>query len=497
MRLQISSVAEFFDSMPAFLPPTLAVAGCVIAAFVLAALLSALFRRVARRWSLAGDVSARSVQPLRAVLVLIAGWVAVRLWLGQETWSDGVEHALTVALIVAVAWLVATVALVVEDAIAAWYSMDLADNRHARRVRTQVQVIRRVTTAVVVVIAASVILLTFPGMRAFGASMLASAGLISIIAGLAVQSALANVFAGVQIAFTDAIRVDDVVIVEGEWGKIEEITMTYVVVHIWDSRRLILPSTYFTTTPFQNWTRRNADLLGTVELDVDWTVPMDEMRAEMQRLLDASDLWDERVSVLQTTEVREGFVQVRALASAADAPTLWDLRCYLREGLVAWLATRPRYAGIPRTRQHPIGPRPPENWTILPAEDAAPVEPAQGPQDVPSPPAVAPTPSETEQPAEPEPGEQPPAEPESGEQPPAEPELAAEPKVLRRSVRAGAPKQRESVGRSEARLFTGSIDAIERSKLFAGPDRSVLEEREEVATRSTRLAPAAKRPSKD
>ncbi|MEK8226103.1 mechanosensitive ion channel domain-containing protein [Oerskovia sp. M15] len=152
-----------------------------------------------------------------------------------------------------------------------------------------------------------------------------------------------------QIAFTDGIRVDDVVVLEGEWGRIEEITMTYVVVHLWDDRRLIMPCTYFTTTPFQNWTRRAADLLGTVEIDLDFRVPFGAMRAELKRLLAHTDLWDERVGILQVTDAINGVVRVRALVSAHDAPTLFDLRCFVREGLVEWLQ-RSSADSLPRTR---------------------------------------------------------------------------------------------------------------------------------------------------
>jgi hypothetical protein len=179
--------------------------------------------------------------------------------------------------------------------------------------------------------------------------VLASAGLVSIVAGLAAQSTLANVFAGMQIAFSDAVRVDDVVIVEGEWGRIEEITLTYVVVHIWDDRRMVLPSTYFTSQPFQNWTRRNSELLGSVEFDLDWRVTPGEMRAELERILARTDLWDGRTSVLQVTDAVGGYVRVRILVTAIDAPTLFDLRCYIREEMVAWLY-RSSPQSIPRAR---------------------------------------------------------------------------------------------------------------------------------------------------
>ncbi|MTG90682.1 mechanosensitive ion channel [Cellulosimicrobium sp. BIT-GX5] len=325
------------------------VAGALLA-FVLGTVISAVVRRAGRRSELARDLSRRLRRPDRAVLTVVAVWVAVRLTTDAATpWRPGVEHLLLIAFIVVGAWWVGAIAFVLEDSALQRYRTDTADNRHARRVRTQITVLRRLTVAVIVVCAVAGILLTFPAARAAGASLLASAGLISIVAGLAAQTSLANVFAGMQIAFTDAIRVDDVVVLEGEWGRIEEITMTYVVVHLWDDRRLIMPSTYFTTTPFQNWTRRAADLLGTVELDLDFEVPVGEMRGELRRLLALTELWDERVGILQVTDAVGGLVRVRALVSARDAPTLFDLRCFVREGLVDWLQ-RAAPQGLPRTR---------------------------------------------------------------------------------------------------------------------------------------------------
>jgi hypothetical protein len=145
------------------------------------------------------------------------------------------------------------------------------------------------------------------------------------------------VFAGIQIAFSDALRLDDVVVVEGEWGRIEDITLSYVVVHLWDDRRMVFPTSYFTTRPFQNWTRQDAAILGTVELDVDWSVPVEEARAELRRILEATELWDGRACVLQVTDAVHGWVRIRALVSAVDAPRTWDLRCLVRERLVDWL----------------------------------------------------------------------------------------------------------------------------------------------------------------
>lgn len=378
-----------------------AVAAGVLLAFVLGTVISAVVRRAGRRSELARDLSRRLRRPDRAVLTVVAVWIAVRLTTDASTpWRPAVEHLLLIALIVVGAWWVGAIAFVLEDSALQRYRMDTADNRHARRVRTQITVLRRLTVAVIVVCAVAGILLTFPAARAAGASLLASAGLISIVAGLAAQTSLANVFAGMQIAFTDAIRVDDVVVLEGEWGRIEEITMTYVVVHLWDDRRLIMPSTYFTTTPFQNWTRRAADLLGTVELDLDFEVPVGPMRAELRRLLALTDLWDERVGILQVTDAVGGLVRVRALVSAHDAPTLFDLRCFVREGLVDWLQ-RAAPQGLPRTRLEraadalevggpderegsgalgPDGAEAPGGLDRDAAEDGAPVAPARPPR---------------------------------------------------------------------------------------------------------------------
>ena len=200
-------------------------------------------------------------------------------------------------------------------------------------------------------------LLSFPGVRAVGASLLASAGLISVVAALAAQSTLANVFAGIQLAFSDAIRLDDVVIAEEEWGWIEEITLSYVVVRLWDDRRMVLPSTYFTSTPFQNWTRRNSELLGAVELDVDWGVDVGAMRAELERVVGDTELWDGRTQVLQVTDAVGGVVRVRALVTAVDAGTLFDLRCHVREQLVSWVQRQDDARPPAHARRARRGPR--------------------------------------------------------------------------------------------------------------------------------------------
>lgn len=365
----------------------LAAAAGLLAATIFVAVAGFLIRRLGKKSRLTRDLAQRMRRPIRAVLMVVALVIAVRISVPSaadlpegETeiwWRGPVLHLLTIILIALGAWAVGALAFVFEDRMLRRYSpSDGFDDRHSRRVRTQVTVVRRLTVALLVICAIAGILMTFPAARVAGASVFASAGLLSIVAGLAAQTSLANVFAGMQIAFTDAIRQDDVVVLEGEWGRIEEITMTYVVVHIWDDRRLILPSTYFTTTPFENWTRRRSELLGTVELDLDWEAPVSAMRGALKDLLAQTSLWDHRVGVLQVTEAVQGYVQVRATVSAADAPTLYDLRCYVREGMVDWLQ-RSAPEALPRVRVGDALPREDVPLAIPPGQslpvDVAPV----------------------------------------------------------------------------------------------------------------------------
>jgi small-conductance mechanosensitive channel len=316
----------------------------------------------ARRWPAVGALQRRSRVPFRVLVLMVALNPVVAMLRpgpgagsGDESlwWRWGGELASALAVISA-GWFLTSVALFVEDVGLSRWRTDVADNRLARRMRTQVLVIRRLTIAAGAVLTLGAVLLSFPGVRAVGASLLASAGLISVVAALAAQSVLANVFAGIQIAFSDSVRLDDVVIVEDEWGWIEEITLTYVVARLWDDRRLVLPSTYFTTTPFQNWTRRNSELLGSVELDVDWRVDPSALREQLDVALAATDLWDGRAHVLQVTDAVGGWVRVRVLVTASDAPRLFDLRCHVREHLVGWI--RDHDAGVPRQRVEMVDP---------------------------------------------------------------------------------------------------------------------------------------------
>ncbi|MET0989384.1 MAG: mechanosensitive ion channel family protein [Glaciihabitans sp.] len=327
----------------------IAVAIALIIALAAVAIVSVIFRGAAKRRQWPRALSSGARHPFRLLIVVIAVWIAVALTLPDPELRDGVNQTFRIITIAVGAWLLAGILSFTINFGLARYPTDIADNKVARRMHTQLAIVRRLSTAVIVILGLASILLTFPGVQAIGASVLASAGLVSIVAGLAAQSTLANVFAGVQIAFSEAIRVDDVVIAEGEWGRIEEITLTYVVVHIWDDRRMVLPSTYFTTTPFQNWTRNSSELLGSIELDLDWRVSPSAMREHLEDILDRTEIWDGRASVLQVTDAVGGFVRVRILVTAIDAPTLFDLRCYVREEMVEWIHSQDP-AGMPRTR---------------------------------------------------------------------------------------------------------------------------------------------------
>jgi small-conductance mechanosensitive channel len=248
-----------------------------------------------------------------------------------------VSNLLMALLIFSVAWTLIRLASVAEDVIADRYDVDVSDNLKARAIHTQFAILRKLSVVAIGVLALGLVLMSFEGFRELGTGILASAGLAGLVVGFAAQKTLGNLLAGIQIAITQPIRTDDVVIVEGEWGRIEEITLTYVVVRIWDLRRLVLPIGYFIEKPFQNWTRVSADILGTVFLYVDYTVPVDAIRAELERIVHGSTDWDGQVCGVQVTDTSPQGIEVRALVSATDASKAWNLRCDVREKLVSFL----------------------------------------------------------------------------------------------------------------------------------------------------------------
>jgi small-conductance mechanosensitive channel len=331
------------DNLPLLTPWLMAVGILAIVVIVVLVGHAAVHRvllRVASRTSSELDnlFLQRSWRPARTILPLLGVEAALPALPLPDGITGDVRHLVGLGLIASAAWLVISLLNVVDDAVVLRFPTDVRDNLSARRVTTQVKVLKRIATTIVIIVATSIGLMTFPQIRQLGASLLASAGLAGLVVGLAARSTLANLLAGVQVALTEPIRIDDVVIVEGEWGRIEEIRTSFVVVKIWDLRRLVVPISYFIERPFQNWTRTSADLIGSVFLYVDYTVPIDEVRAELKRVLDESThLWDGKVGLLQVTDSKERTLELRAIMSSADSGSSWDLRCRVRERLIDFL----------------------------------------------------------------------------------------------------------------------------------------------------------------
>ena len=260
-----------------------------------------------------------------------------------------VGHISTITIILGIAWFLILFFKVFKKRMLRKYDVHSTNNLKARKVYTQYTILENIIIFIIVTLALGIALMSFDSIRSVGVSLLTSAGIAGIIIGLAAQKAIGTLLAGIQIALTQPIRLDDVVIVEGEWGWIEEINLTYVVVRIWDKRRLVVPTTYFIENTFQNWTRTSADILGTVFIYADYGLPFDAIRKEQTRLLNTTDLWDGNVDVLQVTNATEKSVELRVLVSAKDSPTAWDLRVYLREKLLEFIQNNyPEH--LPKTR---------------------------------------------------------------------------------------------------------------------------------------------------
>jgi hypothetical protein len=275
--------------------------------------------------------------PIRALAPALLSRLVTPALTFPESIRSPLNQFLSLWIIVALAWLARRTVTMVGLMIMSRYPVEVEDNLEARRVQTQVRVVERVLTLVIVAIAVAAILMTFEEVRQFGVSLLASAGVAGIVIGFAAQKSLGTLLAGIQIAMSQPIRIDDVVIVEGEWGRIEEITLTFVVVRIWDERRLVVPITYFLDNVFENWTRTSAQLLGTVFVYADYAISVDRVRSQLKRILDNAELWDGRVWGLQVTDASEKTVELRALMSAENSSKAWDLRCHVREELIHFL----------------------------------------------------------------------------------------------------------------------------------------------------------------
>ena len=389
----------------------LAVAGALILALVLAEIVAAALRAVGRRRWLPAFLARRTRMPVRTLLAVVGVWVGVDL-VGDRL-PGWFEQAAAPATIAAAAWLLAVVLPACTDAALSRHRMDAPGRRHARGSRALAGVIRRVVVGLVLLAAVTAALLVLDGTRVAGLVSAGALVLVLVVLGAAVVPSLRDVAAGAQLALTDAVRLDDVIAVDGEWGRVEEITATSVLLQAWDDRRVVVPSRRLTGAAFENWTRRTADLVGTVDLDIDPGIPVVQVRAELVRLVEGNDLWDRRVAVLQVADATGGRVRVRAVVSAVDAPRLMDLRCDVREALVEWLRVQ---------------------------------VPSRGP----------------------------------GSELPIRPRHTVE--LLAGTPGAEAPDRTVRVDpRRDARLFTGSVFAVERSQAFIGPGADVLAERDAAA----------------
>ncbi|MFI8573426.1 MULTISPECIES: mechanosensitive ion channel family protein [Stenotrophomonas] len=312
-------------------------------------LLMALTRRLKNRDYRRARIARVISRPLAFALPLLLLIPALEATPLHGRWLDQSLRLLHIGLTGCFIWLLVRAVAAGEQAILRDHPMEVADNLEARRIQTQTRVLSRVLMGAIILVGVSLILLTFPMVRQIGTALLASAGIIGLVAGIAAKPVFGNLIAGLQIALTQPIRLDDVVIVEGEWGRVEEINSSYVVVRIWDARRMVVPLTWFIEHPFQNWTRRSADLLGTAFLWLDYTAPIPAIRAELERICKGEALWDGQVCVTQVTETSEHTLQVRLLVSARNSGDAFDLRCIVRERMLDFLA-REHPQALPRTR---------------------------------------------------------------------------------------------------------------------------------------------------
>ncbi len=329
-----------------------AIVGALAAALIVHRALVVLVGRAAKR-SKHKAIWAIFLRRCRRPAAFILPLLGILVVLPSSAIPDDIEKALerlvSILTIVAVTWGAIVVLGIWADISTVRQHVDIADNLRARQIETRVAILHRTLVTICVIVGVGTILMTFPNVRAIGTTLLASAGIAGLAAGFAARPIFENLVAGVQIAFTQPIRIDDVVIVEKEWGRIEQITATYVIVKTWDLRRLVVPLTYFINTPFQNWTRQTAELIGSVMIYTDYTVPVAALRAELENVVASSPLWDKKVWNLQVSDAMHDVVELRMLVSASNASDVWDLRCYVREKMIAFVQEQYPEA-LPRTR---------------------------------------------------------------------------------------------------------------------------------------------------
>ena len=327
----------------------LLLAGALLAAIAMHALLIVVLRRLISRGSIASSILKRIGGPTRLVMVLLALVLVLPVAEFNAEFAEATRQIMKVGVMVLLGWSAAIAINATARRVAGRHDIGVEDNLTARRIHTQINILRRVSLVGVFLVTLGTSLMIFPAVRSFVVSLFASAGVAGLVLGFAARPILTNLIAGMQIALTQPIRIDDVLIVEGEWGWVEEITTTYVVIRIWDQRRLIVPLSHFIEKPFENWTRESAAILGVVLWHLDYRAPIAEMRKKLEELLYANELWDGKVANLQVVDSGVSTITVRALMSARNSPTAWDLRCEIREQMLEWL--RAEYPdALPRVR---------------------------------------------------------------------------------------------------------------------------------------------------
>jgi small-conductance mechanosensitive channel len=342
--------SEALDSLlRSWLPPLLSAALALIVVVIAWRVCVALLHRLTRSRPVA-RLFLESAEGLSlATVALVALELVMQSAPNNLVGIDALRHLNSLALITAATWLAVRLFGAVADAVAVLYPANVRDNLLARRIQTQTRLLTRALASAAVLVGIACALLTFPSVRSVGASLLASAGIAGLVVGIAARPIVGNLLAGLQIALTQPIRLDDVVVVEGEWGRIEEIGRAFVTIALWDQRRLVVPLQYFVEKPFQNWTRNSSEILGTVFLWVDYGMPVDPLRAELRRICEAAEDWDRRTCLLQVTDASERTMQLRALVSAVDSDRAFDLRCLVREGLIDFVRREyPQF--LPRLR---------------------------------------------------------------------------------------------------------------------------------------------------
>ncbi|MCD0487419.1 mechanosensitive ion channel family protein [Pedobacter sp. MC2016-14] len=341
----------FGQPIPSFLQNIILAVVAIGAGLLLSFIFRKLFLLFSKYWLtfLIGSVIKRLYTPVKLFVPLLLLNIAINFMEMDKVYFIQLNRSIEIALTIVFALILVRIIKVMEDYVYHKYDFNKEDNLKERKIRTQLQFLRKFTVSLIVLITAAIVLMSFENMRKIGTGLLTGVGIGGIIIGFAAQKSLGNLLAGFQIAFTQPIRIDDVLVVEGEWGRVEEITLTYVVLNIWDQRRLILPITYFIEKPFQNWTRVSSELLGTVFLYLDYMTPISPLREELTRLLTNHRLWDKRVNVVQVTDNKENNIEVRLLMSARSSSQAFDLRCDVREAMIAFI--RENYPdSLPKTR---------------------------------------------------------------------------------------------------------------------------------------------------